>query len=108
MANEHNWIIENLEYEVESNKKPNVVFNIHWRCNASDGEHVSTITGAQRVQYSKGAAFTPFEQLTKDQVLVWLRDAMTQDRMNAIEKSLDDDIEFKTKPIIKSGLPWGQ
>jgi hypothetical protein len=108
MANEHNWLIENLDYQVETKKKQNVVFNIHWQCNVSNEEHISKVKGVQRVEYIEGASFTTFEELTKDQVLVWLRDAMTQERMSAIEKSLDDDIEFKTKPIVKSGLPWGQ
>ena len=98
MVNEHNWIIENLDYQVQAKKKQNVVFNIHWRCNVSNEKHISTVRGVQQVQYIEGASFTTFEELTQDQVLVWLRDAMTQEQMDAIEKSLDDDIEFKTKP----------
>jgi hypothetical protein len=29
MANKHNWLIENLDYQVEAKKKQNVVFNTH-------------------------------------------------------------------------------
>lgn len=108
MANVHLWAIEQLECYPEHEGYKDVVFNIHWRRAASSNSGLMADTyGSQAVALEAGKPFTPFANLTKNQVVDWLTAAMGADRVAEIDASLDAKIAAQVNPSVTTPtLPW--
>ena len=110
MSNTYSWIISQLECYPEQDGKTDVVFAVHWRRQASDGDgHVGDVYGSQSVTLDPEAPFTPFANLTKAQVESWLETAMGAEQIAAMDAALDNQIADQiTPPVIAPPLPWAQ
>lgn len=108
MANIHLWAINQLECYPEFEGKKDVVFNIHWqRVASSDAGFSADVYGTQAVVLDPTALFTPFANLTKNQVVDWLVAAMGAARVAELDAALDAKIEALTNPpILTPALPW--
>ena len=121
--NAYKWNIKQLDYVVEQNGKSNVVTNIHWGVVATsdkvarsievDGETISTYYqassyGVCAIDFNEAAYFTEYSELKEKQVLQWLINKLGNVGINAIQDSLDYEIENLINPPVKSGVPWGQ
>ena len=55
-------------------------------------------------------AFTPFDQLTEQQVMSWVMASFNVESLQALIKSLDDRLDLKITPVrLQSGvLPWDE
>ena len=117
--NTYKWNIKQLDYVVEQNGKSNVVTNIHWGVVATSDqianstEAVSTFyqansSGVCAIDLNESSFFTNYAELKEDQVLQWLTSKLGDITINAIQKSLDSQIENLINPPIKSGIPWKQ
>jgi len=103
------WTISTLERELSDGG----VIVAHWR--ATDSETVGT--GDEAVTYSassygtcgftydaSASDFTPYDQLTQDQVLGWCwNDGVDKD---ATEASLAANINDQKNPTTADGVPW--
>ena len=77
MANNYNWVISALECYPEHESNVDVVYNIHWRRTADDGNgHTADVYSTQAVTYEAGSPFTPYANLTQEIVEGWLEAAM--------------------------------
>lgn len=102
------WIPERLDAYPQKDGFNDVVFNVFWRVNATDGDKSSTISGKQAVKLDAEGDFTPYENLTREQVLGWVKDAMGQGRVVEIENYLIKQIGNQTNPPVSTpALPWG-
>ena len=108
MSNTHYWVISQLECYPEHEGKTDVVFTIHWRRQATDGDgHTGDIYGSQSVTLDPAAPFTPFDSLTKAQVEGWLEDAIGAERVAELDANLDKQIADQiSPPISRPTLPW--
>ena len=117
------WLVEALDCYPTKDSKTDVVMMVHWRCNGSKekpseeekeekegGEekekeyYSSTSYGTVGVTYEDGDAFTPFADLTKDQVLGWVWEDVDKDETESnVQKGIDNQIN---PPIIQPDLPW--
>ena len=106
----HNWVISALECYPEKDGKQDVVFTVHWRRQATDGDgHTGDIYGSQSLTLDPEAPFTPYADLTFVQVCGWLDDAMGAERVAAMDASLDQQIEnIINPPVVTLPLPWAQ
>jgi hypothetical protein len=101
------WLIEQMECYPQHQGQTNVVFNVHWRVNAVDGAYSATNYGTCNVPYDAESPFTPFDQLTKAQVVGWIQTAMGQEQVAAIEFKLATDIVNQMDPpVVTPSLPW--
>lgn len=99
------WKIEQLEC-APSNYGPKV-FIIHWRINAEDGEHVATVCGAQTITEPLGGPFIPYDQLTEQQVINWVKADMGPEKVAETEAGVLGDLErLKNPPIVVMPFPW--
>ena len=77
MAATIEWLVEALDCYPTKDSKTDVVMMVLWRCNGSEENdsktYRSTSYSTVSVTYNDGDEFTPFADLTKDQVLgcVW-------------------------------------
>jgi hypothetical protein len=115
MANTYNWIVEQMDCYPTYESQTDVVFTVHWRCNAtSDQTHVvngqtvpytATIYSTQGLIYTAGSPYTPYAQLTQQQVLGWIWTSGVD--QTATQAALDGMIENQINPIVVSpALPW--
>jgi L-aminopeptidase/D-esterase-like protein len=91
------WTINNLERQTSDG----LVTVVHWGASAVDGDNTASIVNTLQVE--RGDSFTAFDQLTEQQVLTWVQDAVGKD---TVEAALEQMIEAQKNPPTQSGLPW--
>ena len=93
------WEISNTE----SRTTDGYITIAHWRCTASEGEYTATAYGT--VGFDGDTPATPFDSVTEDQVIGWVKDSMQPDE---VENNLLAQIEEQKTPATVSGTPWDQ
>jgi hypothetical protein len=99
-----NWIIERLLVKPTEGDKTDVVITADWRCNGTDGTYSGTCYGSASFAPPTGS-FTPYPDLTQDQVLGWcFANGVDQ---TAIEANVSAQIADQINPpVIAPPLPW--
>jgi hypothetical protein len=106
------WIIERLLVKPTEGTLTDVVITADWRCNGTEtigtGDDAKTYSGTCYGSASFAAPsenFTPYEDLTQDQVLGWCYANGVDQK--AIEANVTAQIENQINPlIIAPPLPW--
>jgi hypothetical protein len=99
-----NWIIERLLVKPTEGTHTDVVITADWRCNGTQDQYSGTCYGSTSFA-PPTENFTPYEDLTQDQVLGWCY-ANGVDQ-SAIEANVTLQIENQINPpIIAPPLPW--
>jgi len=94
------WSIPNLERKTADG----FVFVCHWVCRATDGDFSASSYGTAGFQQDpEPESFTPYEDLTEEQVLGWLFNSIDKD---ATEAALAAKIEADKNPTSAAGVPW--
>ena len=98
------WIIERLLVKPTEGSLTDVVITADWRCNGSQDQYSGTCYGSASFQPPSGS-FTPYEDLTEQQVLGWcFANGVDQ---TAIEANVTAQIENQINPpVIAPPLPW--
>jgi hypothetical protein len=98
------WIIERLLVKPTEGSLTDVVITADWRCNGSQDQYSGTCYGSASFA-PPTENFTPYEDLTQDQVLGWCF-ASGVDK-TAIEANVTAQIENQINPpVIAPPLPW--
>lgn len=108
--NTKQWVISQMNEYPQSEGLTDVVFQIHWRRNATevDGDktYFAETYNVLSVASPKPEDFVPYDQLTQAMVEGWLEAGLD---VQAIDASLDAKIEEQKNPkIIALPLPWMQ
>ena len=97
------WTIEALKTKPTDNGNADVVCEAHWRATIVDGELSDSIYGSVAIPFS-GGKFTPYDNLTQEQVLGWIDDLVEKEQ---IETNLTNRInELKAPKIEQKPIPW--
>jgi hypothetical protein len=98
------WKIEQLFVKKTEGSFSDVVVTANWNCLGSDGTYSATNAGCTEFAPPSGS-FTPFPDLTQDQVLGWCF-ANGVDK-TSIEANVTQQIENQINPpVIAPPLPW--
>jgi len=99
-----NWIIERLLVKPTEGSLTDVVITADWRCNGSQDSYSGTCYGSCSFAPPSGS-FTPYPDLTQDQVLGWcFANGVDQ---SAIEANVSAQIADQINPpVIAPPLPW--
>lgn len=109
MAIIYNWVVSSMdEYPTTSDNLTDVVFNVHWRRNATEivGEktYLADVFGMLPVPAPSPEDFTPYADLTFEQVCGWLEAGLDT---ATIDASLAVQIEnLINPPVVSLPLPW--
>jgi hypothetical protein len=106
------WIIERLLVRKVEGTYSDVVITADWRCNGTEtigtGDDAKTYSGTCYGSASfqpPSGSFTPYEDLTQDQVLSWCYSNGVDQA--AIEANVTAQIENQINPpVIAPPLPW--
>jgi len=105
MTNTYTWTVQALDCYPTYEGETDVVFVVSWRCDGTDGTYSSWNTGQTQVPYISGDPYTPYADLTQDQVLGWVW-ANGVDQA-ATEAALDTSIANQVNPpVVTPPLPW--
>ena len=98
------WLIERLLCKPLEGSNPDVVITADWRCNGSQETYSGTCYGSCSFAPPSGS-FTPYEDLTQDQVLQWCYENGVD--KTAIEANVTAQIENQINPpVVVLPLPW--
>jgi hypothetical protein len=98
------WIIERLLVKPTEDSETNVVITADWRCNGTQDQYSGTCYGSCSFAPPSGS-FTPYDQLTEQQVLNWCyENGVDQAAIEAnVTLQINDQIN---PPVIAPPLPW--
>ena len=107
MAITNTWAVVQMDAYPEADGETDVVFNVHWTITGTDGEYTGYVYGSQGVPLDPDAPFTPYADLTQEQVIGWVQDAMGAEQAAAYEANVAQQIENQINPpVVTPPLPW--
>ena len=98
------WLIERLLCKPTEGTLTDVVITADWRCNGTNETYSGTCYGSCSFQPPTGS-FTPYEDLTQEQVLDWCYENGVD--KTAIEANVSLQIQNQIDPpVVTLPLPW--
>ena len=94
------WNIANLERETSDG----FVYTAHYTVSATDGTYSSSLYGS--VGFQRPETLIPFDDLTQDLVVEWVKEALGEERLEGINDALENQIDEQNQPTKLSGVPW--
>ena len=103
----YTWKINALDAYPQFEGKTDAVFNVHWTRTADDDQgHTASVYGTQAIGLTEGP-YTPFDQLTEQQVTVWIENAMGAAAVEAMNDTLARMIADQiAPPVVTLTPPW--
>ena len=92
--------------QMERKAADGFVTTVHYTVSAMEGEYTALISASTygTVGFTQEqSSYTPFEQLTKEQVVGWVQESLGKDE---VEAGLAAQIDAQKNPVSESGLPW--
>jgi hypothetical protein len=97
-----NWRVANLERETAEG----VVFTVHYTISAEDGTYSSGAYGSLGLEPPDQEAMIPFAQLTEEIVVGWVKEKLTEEKVEEIEVALQAQLDEQHAPSRAAGVPW--
>ena len=95
------WKINTLEYTNDSDKG---VVTAHWDCSKVDGGYAGRCYGAESFAPDPASEdYIAYADLTEETVLGWIYAKIDKD---AVEASVQAQIDGQLSPTTLKGLPW--
>jgi len=98
------WTVTAMDCHPHADGQADVVFCCHWTCAGTDGTYNASVYSTCSVP-APGTSFTPYEDLTQDQVLgwVWANGVDKEATEEAVIQQLNNQIN---PPVVTPPLPW--
>ena len=90
----YSWIISNLVAKIQEGELSNVIETVHWRYQATDGEHTADVYGSVGLK-APNDNFKPFEEVTEADVIAWLESNLD---VEAMQSGLDAQLDAIANP----------
>jgi len=103
MTTTFTWAIANLERHTADG----VVYTVHYTVNADDGTYSAGAYGSLGLEAPEPDSMIPFDQLTEEVVVGWVKDKFGEEKVAEIEQALQAQIDEKHAPTKAAGVPWG-
>jgi hypothetical protein len=109
MTNFYWQIVSMLSY-TDIDGLSDVVFQVNWSCNAVEGSPdalgslAASSVGSVPVTYVAGSPYTPYDQLTQEQVWGWVNPQIDRTEIEANFQAMID--EQKNPKVVTPPLPW--
>ena len=93
---EYSWIVSAMDVKISEGSMKDVVYNIHWRRSAVEGEYSAEAYGTCPVGEPTPEQFVSYEDLTKEEVESWLEANLD---VESIDAGLASQIESQKNPV---------
>jgi hypothetical protein len=94
------WAIANLERETADG----FVFTAHYTVNAKDDTYSAGAYGS--LGFERPDNLIPFADLTEDEVVSWVKEALGEDKVAEVEAALQNQLDQQRNPTQAAGVPW--
>lgn len=105
----YTWKITGLRVKDEGNLT-NAVVQTYWtKTGVDENGNEGTFSGATPFTVNpddESGPFIPFEQLTEEDVLSWIKTVVVGSYEEHVNSKIKEQIEAKKNPIIDAKLPW--
>ena len=105
MAISYEWNVNTVDVYPTDEGHSNVIYNVHWRLNATDTEvdaegnpYTASVYGTQSLDTSDLSNFTDFDSVTSSQVQGWVESAMGAEEVQSLKDNLDANIAGQITP----------
>jgi hypothetical protein len=85
----YNWIISDLVAKIQDGELSNIIETVHYRYQATDGEHTADVYGSVGLEAPDAESFKPFEEVTEADVIAWLESKLDVEAMQKDYAQLD-------------------
>ena len=103
----YSWDITALNSYPEYMGNQDVVFTIFATYIGTDGTYSSSINISQALVLDNDSTFTPYADLTEQQVLGWLLDALYPQQIDQMQAKISAQIIADNQPpFVQLPLPW--
>jgi hypothetical protein len=107
MAITNTWTINQMDCYPEYEGEADVVFAVHWQLVATDGTYNGSAYGSIGLTLDPDAEFVSFADLTEEQVIGWVQDALGEEQVAALEANVAKQIADQANPpVVSPTLPW--
>jgi hypothetical protein len=102
------WDIANMERHLPDGDicPDGAVYTVHWTAALEEDGETAGCYGSIGLGEPDLSAFTPFSQLTKEEVVGWVLSTLGADQVASIEEALHNQIQQKINPTSSAGVPW--
>ena len=103
------WTVTQMDCYPQADGEKDVVFVVHWTCAGSQESNGKTYSASVYstcgVTYVAGTPYTPYADLTQDQVLGWIwTSGVDKDATEAaVQAQINNQIN---PPVVQPPLPW--
>lgn len=105
MSATFNWAVLSMSCYPQAEGQTDVVFQVNWMCSGTEGAAGASNGGAAFVTYQAGSPYTPYDQLTQEQVLGWVYASGVNQA--DVEESVQSQIDERLNPpTVELPLPW--
>ena len=101
-----NWDCKTVDVYPTSGDNANVVYNVHWRLTGVSDQldengnpYSSSAIGTQTLNTEEIVSFVPFEELTNEQVVTWVQEAMGTEEVTLMEENVTNQINNLIAPV---------
>lgn len=105
MAISYSWNVNTVDVYPTEQEKTNVIYNVHWRLNATDTQvdakgnpYTASGCGTQALDTSDLSDFTDFDSVTSSQVQGWVETAIGEEEVQSLKDNLDANIAGQINP----------
>ncbi len=102
----YNWNCRTVDCHTEQNNESNVVYNVHWRVDGVSDQvdeqgnsYSAGSIGTQTLDTSNITDFTPFNELSHEDIIAWTKSAMGEEQVSSIESNIQSQIDKKITPV---------
>jgi hypothetical protein len=101
----YTWSVVQMDAYPQHDGETDVVFTVHWTLGGTNGTYSGSTYGSTGVTVNPAEPFTPYEDLTENQVLDWVWAAGVDKESQ--EANVATQIENQINPpVVTPPLPW--
>lgn len=105
----YKWTVNSMLTVQQPN--PNYVTNVAWMVEGTDGTYFARCGNNTSFDSGQASSFIPYDQLTEELVIEWIKSALGQEGVADYEKAIQTQIEELSKAATtpqSAALPWQQ
>ena len=95
------WMPTSLERDTADG----LVTVVHYQVDANDGTYQAGAYGSIGLERGEGELI-PYSELTPEIVIGWVKDKLSAESVDNVEKALQTQLDEQRHPTKASGLPW--
>jgi hypothetical protein len=100
MTTVFSWAIGNLERETGDG----YVYTAHYTVSAKSAAYSAGAYGS--IGFERPEDLVPYSEITEAMAIQWVKDALTEEKVEQIEAALQDQLDEQAAPTKAAGVPW--